>query len=75
MDNNNLAFDIANLMQSSNSIVKKLETLEGLGIPEDKKEEFKNEMKKQGADQLIADLKNKMENLKNTLNKANGKPD
>lgn len=64
MDNKNIAGDISTIMKSANSLMQKLQTGEGLNLPEDKKKEFMKAMKEKGADKLIVDLKNKMEQFK-----------
>lgn len=76
MDNNTqdpgLALDIAGVMNFANRIIKKVESRSGLNIPEDKKDAFNKAFKDNEGDKLIVDLKAKMQELKDKINKSNG---
>ena len=45
MANNNPAGALANIIKNANDFIKAVESGEGLDLPDDKKEEFKKQMK------------------------------
>lgn len=66
---NKLFANLSTAMAAMQNVFAMVKTGEGMGIPEDKKEEFFAEMKKQGldtkiqeAEDVIAELNNKMNN-------------
>jgi hypothetical protein len=66
-----LALDFAGVLKFANNIIKKVETGNGMNIPDDKMDEFKQQVKDSGADKLIAELKMKMEDFKKLVNNSN----
>lgn len=74
MVNNNPATYIMNIMSEAKKLIQCVETGEGLNIPEDKKEEFKQKMKEQGADKMIEELNNKMKEFGELSKKMNHVP-
>lgn len=64
---NSPAFDMASIMQHSEKFIEKIKTGEGLGLTEEQKEKFNSEMKKSGGEEAIAELKDKMDKLRDAI--------
>lgn len=64
---NSPAFEMASIMQHSEKFIEKIKTGEGLGFTEEQKKQFDNEMKKSGAEEAIAELKDKMDKLRDAI--------
>jgi hypothetical protein len=72
MDNNNVTNDLAGLVKYAESFLAKAQTAEGLNIPEDQKEKFKEEMEKRGVPEQLEKLKEALNGLRNITNTING---
>ncbi len=64
---NSPAFDMASIIQYSEKFIDKIKTGEGLGLTEEQKEKFNSEMKKSGGEEAIAELKDKMDKLRDAI--------
>lgn len=71
MDNNNASFFLANALNSMKKFVDMVENGEGLNIPAEQKEKFKEEMKKQNFDKLKGDFDKAMEDIINKSKSMN----
>lgn len=73
MDNkNNLAINLAKMLEGANAIIKTIQTGEGLGLTDEQKKQFHAAAKSNNAEEAIKDIQEKMEQLKN-LGKQNFK--
>lgn len=71
MDNNNASFFLANALSSMKRFVDMVESGDGLNIPAEQKEKFKEEMKKQNFDKLKGDFDKAMEDIINKSKSMN----
>ncbi len=73
MDNNNFTFNLQGILGHTMGLVKSMETGEGLGLKEEQREDYLKKMKESGGLDKVEEIKKQMENLKDIVNKSNGK--
>lgn len=71
----NPAYTLMNTIENAKKFLSQVEGAEGFNLPDDKKEEFKAEMKKKGFEEMKTKLDAELEKLKTIGNKwkPNGK--
>lgn len=72
MVNKNAAATLAGILNLSKTFIKQIETGDGLGIPDDKKDEFQKLCKEKGVPDVLKDLKTKMKEFEKTAKNMSG---
>jgi hypothetical protein len=68
---NNIGLDLFGIISGTKSFVEKVKKGDGMGIPEERKEEFFKAMKEKGVDKQLDELEVKMKEMIETITKVN----